>query len=134
MLASLALCGYGTIEWQTGTTPRKRDAEVVVARVEALEFSTVATGPQACNGDSGGPLYVSAPDGPRIAGIVSRAASDSEMCDTGAIITRVGPYAAWIAEASRDRDAGCNAGGGSAGGLLAGLAVLLAPRRRRIPG
>lgn len=128
----LAMCGYGRIAW-TGSVTLKRDAEVVVDRIEPFEFSTTAVDPQPCSGDSGAPLFVDSPSGRRIVGVVSRAVGTSRMCDTGAIITRVAPYAAWIAVASRDRDPGCSAGGG--GGSLLPLGVLWALHalRRRHP-
>jgi uncharacterized protein (TIGR03382 family) len=130
----LALCGYGWTFWQNGAVAQKRDAEVIVDRAEAFEFSTAAIDPQPCLGDSGGPLFTDAPDGRRIVGIVSRAMGTSRMCDTGAIITRVAPYAAWIAEASRDRDRGCNVGGGGGAMLpLGALWAMYARRRRRTP-
>jgi len=130
----LALCGYGWTFWLNGSVAVKRDAEVFVDRAEDFEFSTTAVDPQPCVGDSGGPLFVDRPDGRRIVGVVSRAVGTSRMCDTGAIITRVAPYAAWIAEASRDRDRGCSAGGGGGSLLpLGGLWVLHIRRRRRTP-
>jgi len=131
----LALCGYGWTFWLNGSAAQKRDAEVVVDRAKDFEFSTTAIDPQPCTGDSGGPLFVDGPDGRRIVGIVSRAMGTSRMCDTGAIITRVAPYAAWIAEASRDRDRGCDAGGGGGGAILplGALCAMNARRRRRTP-
>jgi uncharacterized protein (TIGR03382 family) len=128
----LAVCGYGRILW-TGSLTLKRDAEVVVDRAEAFEFSTTATDPQPCTGDSGAPLFVDGPSGRRIVGVVSRAVGTSRMCDTGAIITRVAPYAAWIAAASKDRDPGCSAGGGGSVLPLGVLCALHALRRRRTP-
>lgn len=130
----LAMCGYGRILWHTGDLGLKRDAEVFIDRTEQFEFSTTATDPQPCTGDSGGPLFVDSPSGRRIVGVVSRAMGTSRMCDTGAIITRVAPYAAWIAAASRDRDPGCSAGGGGGSMLPFGvLWALHALRRRRSP-
>jgi uncharacterized protein (TIGR03382 family) len=130
----LALCGYGWTFWLNGSVAVKRDAEVFVDRAKDYEFSTTPVDPQPCVGDSGGPLFVDGPDGRRIVGVVSRAVGTSRMCDTGAIITRVAPYAAWIAEASRDRDRGCSAGGGGGSMLPLGvLGVLYARRRRRPP-
>jgi hypothetical protein len=128
----LSMCGYGWIYWYTGTQPLKRDAQVFVDHSLAYEFSTTPVDPQPCIGDSGAPLFINSPDGPRIVGLVSRAVGTSEMCNTGAIITRVGPYAQWIDDASRDRDPGCSAGGRSSILVLGALAALLA-RRRRTP-
>jgi hypothetical protein len=142
--SQLALCGYGRVQWDLTTPTVKRDAEVVVDRAQDREFSTTAVDPQPCNGDSGGPLFADTPSGRRIVGVVSRAMGRSVMCDTGAIITRVGPYAKWIERESRDRDpGGCSVGGGSGSILpllslgslwsLGALSSVLARRRRRSP-
>jgi len=129
----LAMCGFGLTLWHTATLPIKRDAQLIVARAEANEFSTAAADPQPCNGDSGGPLFVDGPKGRRIVGLVSRAVGASVMCDTGAIITRLKPYADWIYLASHDHNTGgCSAGGHGAAlpfGLIA-LAGLWVRRRR----
>jgi MYXO-CTERM domain-containing protein len=131
--SSLALCGYGRTEWTDVTAGVKSDAVVLVDRMAKLELSTVSEDPQPCRGDSGGPLFAETPEGHVLTGLVSRAYGMSNHCDTGSIITRVAPYAAWIAKASQDRDAGCSAGRG--GGLwlvpLALLGLLGLGRRRR---
>lgn len=139
--SQLALCGYGRVQWDRTAPAIKRDAEVVVDRAQDREFSTTAVDPQPCSGDSGGPLFADTPSGRQIVGVVSRAMGRSVMCDTGAIITRVGPYAAWIERESRDRDpGGCSIGAG-AGAILpilslwpfGALSAVLARRRRRGP-
>ncbi|MBC8067384.1 MAG: trypsin-like serine protease, partial [Deltaproteobacteria bacterium] len=123
--APLAVCSYGRVVWHIGSLAYKQDAEVLVERSESHEFSTTPDGPQPCSGDSGGPLFAETANGRRIVGVVSRAFGRSHMCDTGAIITRVKPYADWIYLASRDHNTGgCSTGGGGAAlplGLL-GLA------------
>jgi uncharacterized protein (TIGR03382 family) len=128
----LTMCGYGRTAWYTGDLPLKRDAEVLIDRAEDFEFTTTAADPQPCIGDSGAPLFADGAAGRRIVGVVSRAVGRSRMCDTGAIITRIGPYADWIAKASQDRDTGsCSAGGGGGSALpLVALAVLGLRRRR----
>lgn len=123
----LALCGYGREQWsEAGTAGVKRDAVVFVDLIDAWELKTTGEDPQPCRGDSGGPLFVPAGDGRRIAGLVSRATGSSSMCNTGAIYTRVAPYAEWIAEASRDRDTGCAIGGGGGGAVWPVVALLSA--------
>lgn len=128
----LPMVGYGLPQWSSTGFGLKRDATVMVDRADLFEFATVPADPQPCLGDSGAPLFVESPSGRRIVGLVSRAMGRSEMCDTGAIITRVAPYAEWIGEASRDRSEGCNAGGTGSGLPLAlWAAFALRARRRR---
>ena len=131
----LSLVGYGRFVWHTGSLPLKRDAEVFVDRTDSHEFSTTAIDPQPCNGDSGGPLFAETAKGRRIVGVVSRAMGNSQMCDTGAIITRVQSYNDWIYLASHDHNTGgCNAAGGGGGAAipfaLLGLAGVIRRRRR----
>jgi uncharacterized protein (TIGR03382 family) len=130
----LPVCGYGKVDL-AGGFGLKRDAMVTVDRTSPFEFSTMAEGPQPCSGDSGAPLFMpgpTSPNGRRIVGLVSRAMGRSVLCDSGAIITRVGQYAGWIGKASRDRDAGCSAGGGhSLWPLVAVFALILRRRRTR---
>jgi hypothetical protein len=112
--AELTLCAYGRDWWSTpGSAGRKRDAVVHLDRATSWELQTIGEDPQPCKGDSGGPLFASTGGRRRLVGLVSRAAGGSRMCDTGAIYTRVAPYADWIAEASLDRDPGCSASGGA---------------------
>ncbi len=119
----LAMCGYGRDYWsRAASAGLKRTAVVHVERSSAWELSTFSAEPQPCRGDSGAPLFVDTPSGRRLAAIVSRAAGDSEACDTGAIATRLAPYAEWIADASADRDVGCSTAGGR--GLLSLLPAL----------
>jgi uncharacterized protein (TIGR03382 family) len=130
--SQFAMCGYGTDLWYTEGYAQKRDAPMVVDRTEDFEFSTMPADPQPCNGDSGAPLFADTPEGRRLVGVVSRAMGRSQMCDTGAIITRVAPYAAWITEASMDRETGgCHAGGGGGSALPLGVLWALHARRRR---
>lgn len=130
--SEVTLCGYGRDQWSApDTVGLKRDAILWVEQATEWELETVAEGPQACKGDSGGPLFVDTPDGRRIAGLVSRAAGESNMCNTGAIYTRVSPYVDWVERASLDRDPGCSAGGRRGSSLLVLLAVLIIARRRR---
>jgi secreted trypsin-like serine protease len=128
----LSMCGYGRSIWDRIMAGVKRGAVVVVDRMAEYELATVSDGPQPCSGDSGGPLYVETPDARVMTGIVSRAVGPSRMCNTGAIVTRIAPYTAWIAEASQDRDTGgCSSGG--AGSIAAALGILGLRRRRVAP-
>jgi secreted trypsin-like serine protease len=131
---TLSMCGYGWPSYTSGSFGLKRDADVLVDRTDDYEFSTAPANPQPCNGDSGAPLFLDTPSGRRIVGVVSRAMGRSEMCDTGAIITRVAPYAVWINGAAADRSEGCNAGRTGATGSvlpLGALWAMLAYRSRR---
>jgi len=121
--ATLSICGYGRDVWAQVAGGVKRTADVLVAGVDTLEFATAETGPQPCSGDSGAPLFDDLPEGHALVGIVSRAFGDTIMCNSGAIVTRTAPYAAWIEEAAGDRRTGC-------GGCLL-LPFALTPRRRR---
>jgi secreted trypsin-like serine protease len=133
----LTLCGYGRNTWAVPKTAGlKRDAIVYVGVSTNWELQSVEEDPQPCKGDSGGPVFVEASDGGRlVAGLVSRAAGDSQMCDSGAIYTRISAYSDWVWEAARDRDTGCAVGGGGRTSLWAWPAALLScvlvTRRRR---
>jgi|RhiMethySRZTD1v2_1073278.scaffolds.fasta_scaffold94194_2 secreted trypsin-like serine protease len=122
----LEACGYGLALWyEPGDVGVKREATVSVATVAEWELSTAAGEAQPCNGDSGGPLFVSTPLGPRLVGVVSRSAGDTDRCDGGAIATRIGPYFDWIAEASLEESSpGCSAGGTAPLGAAPWLALL----------
>jgi secreted trypsin-like serine protease len=115
--SELTLAGYGVLKWYlTGTVGIKRDAVVLVDQVQDYELKTVAADPEPCRGDSGGPLFVGAPESRRLTAVISRGVGYSFMCDNGAIATRVAPYLDWIADASADRDPGCSVAGGADGG------------------
>ena len=58
-------------------------------------------GKDSCNGDSGGPAYITAGDAFKVAGLTSRAAFSSVLpCGDGGIYTRITPYLGWLYEAS----------------------------------
>lgn len=127
--APLDLVGYGRTHYAVNSPGEKRTAHVNVDQLAAREFATMPDGPQPCLGDSGGPLFDGSGEGRAVVGVVSRAVGATTFCDTGAIITRTEPYAAWIAEASADRDVGCASAFGLP--LLAPLAIGGRARKRR---
>ena len=54
-------------------------------------------GVDSCNGDSGGPAYITIDGNYKLAGITSRAAfSSSVRCGDGGLYTRIAPYLSWI--------------------------------------
>jgi secreted trypsin-like serine protease len=135
-LSELTVVGYGRNGWSSTTSAGvKREGVVFLDRAETWEIKTTGQDPQPCRGDSGGPLFAESEGGRRIVGLVSRATAGSRMCDTGAIYTRVAPYAEWIADASLDREPGGCAVGGARTTWLPALFVwlLLAARRRTRP-
>ena len=88
----------------------------------------------ACNGDSGGPLFVAGDGGPTQVGIVSW--GEGPM-DAGAacghknaygVYTRLSNYTDWIAATMEaGKDAGAGAGGGSGGGSGSGVGTAQKP-------
>ena len=95
----VALVGYGEPRANGGQQGAKYTAAATITRLDADEMTIGAPGePRSLAGDSGGPAFVFYPDGTRrLAGIVSRSASDAPGEVGGAIHTRVDAYADWIA-------------------------------------
>ena len=61
------------------------------------EFIAGGANKDSCNGDSGGPVYLSTPRGPVVIGAVSRALEDAtEPCGGGGIYVRTDPIVQWI--------------------------------------
>lgn len=61
------------------------------------------SGKDTCDGDSGGPVFESTPDGFRLIAITSRAVRDAyERCGSGGVYTRVDASAQWL-NAARQR-------------------------------
>ena len=106
------------------------------------EFVAGGQGVDSCFGDSGGPVYVAAPGGPALLGLVSRGLSvPGPPCGGGGVYVRADRVAAWIervtgrllartsceelADAPGSDGGGCAAGSGGAGAAL-GLALLVA--------
>lgn len=118
------------------------------------EFVAGGDGKDACFGDSGGPIYVTADDGtPAVAGVVSRGMSDEDKpCGGGGIYVRADAVVPWIEKVTKRTLArtscgtdgkgdgegdgavsagGCDAGGGGSGavGLVLAAAALVGRRR-----
>ena len=104
------------------------------------EFVAGGGNVNSCFGDSGGPVYLDTPDGAVAIGAVSRGVDGaSSPCGGGGIYVRTDKLAAWIEQqtgrtiardpCTSDPSAaagGCDAGGGSAGGLVGVLAMAYA--------
>jgi MYXO-CTERM domain-containing protein len=91
---------------------------------------------QACEGDSGGPLFAETEAGRRLVAVVSRGAGESNKCDSGSLVTRVDTFEDWIWRAAEDLDppqefACSTQRTPGSGALLLLAAVLLGLRRRR---
>jgi len=107
------------------------------------EFMAGGRGVDACFGDSGGPVYLDAPDGPALIGIVSRGTSlPGVPCGGGGIYVRADRVASWVERVTGRRlartacegradapdadgdGAGCAAGGAGTVGAALGLLLL----------
>jgi endonuclease G len=67
-------------------------------------------GIDSCNGDSGGPAYVSVDGEVAVAAITSRATQDARLpCGDGGIYTRIAPYLPWIGEVTAAPGGGLSA-------------------------
>ncbi len=139
--SDVEVVGYGLEVWHDSYSKAgvKRAGPGLIEGVGSHEVMTHSGDFQPCNGDSGGPIFADTYQGRRIVGVVSRGARDGFRCDTGAIATRVEPYAGWVELAKRDREprsidmGGCASSNGNGGSvlLLAAAALLMIRRRRR---
>src|SRR4029079_7933703 len=95
--------GYGrmsrTVEVR-GTKNRGRSKLVAVRPGEWVIGAPSET--QNCDGDSGGPAFVTTGGKRRLMGVVSRSFDDKAPCVSGTIHTRVDAEARWIAATLRD--------------------------------
>lgn len=119
---NLTLVGFG---YEHPTQPvgfgTKRTVDVPLTNLQGLEPAEVSElewrhgyaashevhagrkelGKDSCNGDSGGPAYVTVGGRYKVAGVTSRAAFSSVLpCGDGGIYTRIAPYLAWIGSAT----------------------------------
>jgi endonuclease G len=111
------------------------------------EFTAGGNGVDSCFGDSGGPVYIDTPQGPALAGIVSRGlALPGPPCGNGGVYVRADKVVSWVQSVTGTRldrtscpgradgdeppdEGGCSAGGARVGPLVG---VLLMLRRRRL--
>ncbi|MEO8703994.1 MAG: trypsin-like serine protease [Kofleriaceae bacterium] len=116
------------------------------------EFIAGGRGTDSCFGDSGGPVYLETPDGPALAGVVSRGlALPGAPCGNGGVYVRADKVVAWVQSITHARltrtscggraddggtgeaeGGGCSSGGSGAG-LVIGLGIFAvgATSRRR---
>ncbi|PCC74781.1 MYXO-CTERM domain-containing protein [Nannocystis exedens] len=150
--APITVVGFGDDEKSLNGFKRQVDVEIVRFSPSGLEFQAGGDGHDSCQGDSGGPAFVTLSSGEVVlAGVTSR----GYTCGKGGFYAI--PYAAlcWLNQETGvdlrtdacetcdclvtepKRDDGCDcAAGGDAGGplglvVLAGLAGLRRPGRRR---
>jgi secreted trypsin-like serine protease len=164
--ALVHLVGFGlTTRSGTGNNTRLHEAQIPIvdptcdddpACMPAIapggEFTAGGHGPDACFGDSGGPIYVDTTAGPALIGVVSRAfATGDSPCSGGGVYVRADKVMPWIQRVTHqtiqrthcsgagDEDApapdavdpdgasgGCTAGGGAGGTLVIALGALAA--------
>lgn len=163
--APLQIVGFGlTRQDGTGDNTRLRQATVPVidatctndpACAPAIapngELIAGGNGADACFGDSGGPAYITTPQGPALIGIVSRGTYARLPCGEGGIYVRADKVVAWIEnvtgrdierapcngpadDAGEVETGGCAAGGGaleSTFAIVLGAFWVLTMRRAR---
>jgi len=167
--ALVHLVGFGlTTRSGTGDNTRLHEARIPVVDATCSddracnprvspggEFTAGGDGPDACFGDSGGPVYLDTPAGPALIGVVSRGeALTDRPCGNGGVYVRADKVVSWIQRmtgetVARTRctgasdqddpgasprpvreadtaDGGCDAGGGAGGTLVIALGVITA--------
>jgi endonuclease G len=167
--ALVHLVGFGlTTKTGTGDNTRLHEAEIPVvdptcsddpacspAVAPDGEFTAGGRGPDACFGDSGGPIYLDTPAGPALIGVVSRSSARADRpCGDGGVYVRADKVVPWIQRVTRetvvrtrctgagdqddpatsatpdgeaaDATGGCAAGGGVGGSLVIALGAITA--------
>ncbi|HEY8088106.1 MAG TPA: trypsin-like serine protease, partial [Polyangiaceae bacterium] len=89
--ASVALAGWGVTAEDAGDSGEKRQGTGVVGSVDANTFGVGSVPSQPCEGDSGGPAFVTASGVTSVEGITSQG---DAACVAGATYTRVDAYVA----------------------------------------
>lgn len=124
--AAVRVVGWGMTSATDSTAfAKKMCADSVVNEVGtyAMQVGTDASKPRKCNGDSGGPTFLtvkaSTSDASRVIGVTSRSHyTETLNCTKGTIDTRVDAYRAWIEATMK---AGCASGGGRVWCDVAGI-------------
>ena len=109
--APVHLVGFGlTTKAGTGQNTRLHEAQLPVVDPSCSddpacmptvspggEFTAGGRGPDACFGDSGGPIYLDTAQGPALVGVVSRASSVAgPPCGDGGVYVRADKVVPWI--------------------------------------
>jgi uncharacterized protein (TIGR03382 family) len=172
--STVRLVGFGlTRRSGTGDNTRLHEARIPVVDATCSddpacnprvspggEFTAGGDGPDACFGDSGGPVYLDTPAGPALIGVVSRGEAITDRpCGDGGIYVRADKVVSWIQRVTGEAvertrcagagdegglagwadpsgevdipDGGCAAGGGAGGTMVIALGVLAAARLYR---
>ena len=114
--ATVRMVGWGRRDsYGSGAYGKKYCADSVVNELgtHAMQIGTDSTRPRKCNGDSGGPSFMTVEagttDSERVIGVTSRAHyTETTNCTLGTIDTRVDAYLDWI-DATMKK--GCASGG-----------------------
>jgi hypothetical protein len=91
------LVGYGRMSLASDARGQKGYGRSRVSQLQSQELVVGGAGvAQNCDGDSGGPAFISVHGQRRMVGIVSRSVKSSAPCTSGTIHTRLDGEAAWI--------------------------------------
>jgi endonuclease G len=78
------------------------EAETRLRFESDLEFIAGGRGFDSCNGDSGGPAYISSSNGRRVVGLTSRGFPPRGTCGEGGIYTRVDVHSDFIKQVAQE--------------------------------